>query len=69
VDFLNYIAEVAIQRAVGDNKGAMQTMKRYMNDFSDREPYIATCYDFAMIWHAYRISGLFTDQPMSFFIN
>ena len=69
VDFLNYIAEVAILRAVGDNKGAMQTMKRYMNDFSNREPYIATCYDFAMIWHAYRISGLFTDQPMSFFIN
>ena len=68
-DFLNYIAQVAIQRAVGDNEGAMQTMKRYVNDFSDREPYIATCYDFAMIWHAYRISGLFTNQPTSFFIN
>ena len=68
-DFLNYIAQVAIQRAVGDDEGAMQTMKRYVNDFSDREPYIATCYDFAMIWHAYRISGLFTNQPTSFFIN
>jgi hypothetical protein len=68
-DFLNYIAQVAIQRAVGDNEGAMQTMKRYVYDFSDREPYIATCYDFAMIWHAYRISGLFTNQPTSFFIN
>ena len=69
VDFLNYIAEVTIQRAVGDNEGAMQTMKRYMQDFSDREPYIATYYDYAMTWHAYRICGLFTDQPMSFFIN
>ena len=69
VDFLNYIAEAAIQRSVGDGEGAMQTMKRYILDFSDREPYIATNYDFAMIWHAYRISGLFTDQPLSFFIN
>ena len=40
-----------------------------MLDFSDREPYIAVNYDYAMIWHAYRISGLFTNQPTSFFIN
>ena len=34
-DFLNYLAEVAIQRAVGDDEGAMQTMKRYVKKIVD----------------------------------
>jgi hypothetical protein len=58
-DFVNYIAEVTMKRAVGDNEGAVAAEKRLKDDFSRREVYMQTCYDHVMIWSAFRNSGIF----------
>ena len=58
-DFVNYIAEVTMKRAVGDNEGAVAAEKRFKDDFSRREVYMQTCYDHVMIWSAFRNSGIF----------
>ena len=58
-DFINYIAEITMKRAVGDNEGAVAAEKRFKDDFSRREIYMQTCYDQVMVWHAFRNSGIF----------
>lgn len=58
-DFVDYLAEVAMKRAVGDNLGAIASEKRFRDDFSRREIELQPYYDQFMVRNSYRGSGIF----------